>query len=41
MDLVQRSRQLTYAKDPELFSQDITRLLDLKRRLLFEEFVFD
>jgi hypothetical protein len=41
VDLVQRSRQLTYAKRPELFSQDIGRLLDLKRRLLFEEFVFD
>ncbi len=41
VDLVQRSRQLTYAKHPELFGQDITRLLHLKRRLLFEEFVFD
>lgn len=41
VDLVQRSRQLTYARQPELFSRDIARLLDLKRRLLFEEFVFD
>ncbi|RYZ05617.1 MAG: hypothetical protein EOO73_19190 [Myxococcales bacterium] len=41
VDLVQRSRQLVYAKRPELFAQDIARLLDLKRRLLFEEFVFD
>jgi hypothetical protein len=41
VDLVQRSRQLSYAKNPELFGQDIARLLDLKRRLLFEEFVFD
>ncbi len=41
VNLVQRSRQLVYAKQPELFSQDIARLLDLKRRLLFEEFVFD
>jgi hypothetical protein len=41
VNLVQRSRQLAYAKHPELFGQDIARLLDLKRRLLFEEFVFD
>ena len=41
VELVQRSRQLTYAKHPELFGRDIGRLLDLKRRLLFEEFVFD
>ncbi|MDF3064914.1 MAG: prkC 27 [Polyangiaceae bacterium] len=41
VDLVQRSRQLMYAKRPELFAQDIARLLDLKRRLLYEEFVFD
>ena len=41
VDLVQRSRQLVYAKHPELFGRDIARLLDLKRRLLFEEFVFD
>jgi hypothetical protein len=39
--LVQRSRQLTYAKKPELFGEDIAWLLDLKRRLLFEEFVLD
>jgi hypothetical protein len=41
VNLVQRSRQLVYAKRPELFTEDIARLLDLKRRLLFEEFVFD
>ncbi len=41
VDLVQRSRQLVYAKQPEVFGRDIARLLDLKRRLLFEEFVFD
>lgn len=41
VDLVQRSRQLVYAKQPDLFGRDIARLLDLKRRLLFEEFVFD
>lgn len=41
VDLVQRSRQLVYAKHPDLFGRDIARLLDLKRRLLFEEFVFD
>lgn len=41
VDLVQRSRQLVYAKRPELFAADIARLLDLKRRLMFEEFVFD
>src|SRR6478752_2770796 len=38
VDLVQRSRKLTYAKQPQLFSRDIVRLMDLKRRLLFEEF---
>ncbi len=41
VDLVQRSRQLVYAKRPDVFGQDIARLLDLKRRLLYEEFVFD
>jgi hypothetical protein len=41
VDLVQRSRRLVYAKQPQLFSQDIVRLMDLKRRLLFEEFVID
>ena len=32
VDLVQRSRHLVYAKQPQLFSQDIVRLMDLKRR---------
>lgn len=41
VDLVQRSRRLVYAKQPQLFSEDIVRLMDLKRRLLFEEFVID
>ena len=41
VDLVQRSRRLTYARQPSLFSDDIVRLMDLKRRLLFEEFVVD
>lgn len=41
VDLVQRSRRLIYAKQPQLFSEDIVRLMDLKRRLLFEEFVID
>jgi hypothetical protein len=41
VDLVQRSRHLVYAKQPQLFSSDIVRLMDLKRRLLIEEFVID
>lgn len=41
VDLVHRSRHLVYAKQPQLFSRDIVRLMDLKRRLLFEEFVVD
>ncbi|HEV8549393.1 MAG TPA: hypothetical protein VGQ57_10200 [Polyangiaceae bacterium] len=40
-DLVLRSRHLTYAKDPELFAADVTRLINIKRRLLPEEFVID
>jgi hypothetical protein len=41
VDLVQRSRQLIYTKNPDLFSSDIGRLILLKRRLLFEEMVID
>lgn len=41
VDLVHRSRHLVYARQPQLFSRDIVRLMDLKRRLLFEEFVID
>lgn len=41
VELVQKSRHLVYARHPQQFSRDIVRLMDLKRRLLFEEFVID
>ena len=41
VDLVHRSRHLIYTKRPELFSEDIARLISLKHRLLIEEFVID
>jgi hypothetical protein len=41
VDLVQRSRHLVYSKHPDLYSQDVVRLLKLKRRLLVEELVVD
>jgi len=41
VDLVHRSRHLTYTKRPELFSQDIARMVSLKHRLLNEELVID
>ena len=41
VDLVHRSRHLIYTKRPELFSQDIARLVSLKHRLLNEEVVID
>jgi hypothetical protein len=41
VDLVQRSRKLVYAKRPELFSEDVARLIGIKRRLLLEEMVID
>jgi hypothetical protein len=41
VDLVLRSRQLVYAKDPALFTSDIARLVAIKRRLLPEELVID
>ncbi len=41
VDLVHRSRHLVYTKRPELFSEDIARLIGLKHRLLIEEFVID
>ena len=41
VDLVHRSRHLIYTKRPELFSQDIARLISLKHRLLIEELVID
>jgi hypothetical protein len=41
VDLVHRSRHLIYTKKPDLFSDDIARLVHVKRRLLFEEFVVD
>ena len=41
VNLVHRSRHLSYTKRPELFSEDILRLIQLKHRLLIEEFVID
>lgn len=41
VDLVRRSRELVYAKNPDLFSHDIVRLIDVKRRLLVEDLVID
>jgi hypothetical protein len=41
VDLVHRSRHLVYTKRPDVFSEDIGRLVSIKRRLLFEEFVID
>ncbi|HTA89852.1 MAG TPA: hypothetical protein VK745_09765, partial [Polyangiaceae bacterium] len=41
VDLVHRSRHLVYTKRPDLFSEDIARLISLKHRLLIEEFVID
>jgi len=41
VDLVHRSRHLVYTKRPELFSQDIARMVSLKHRLLNEELVID
>jgi hypothetical protein len=41
VDLVLRSRQLVYARNPDTFSEDIVRLIRIKRRLLVEEMVID
>ncbi len=41
VDLVFRSRRLVYSREPSLFTSDIVRLMDTKRRLLAEEFVID
>jgi hypothetical protein len=41
VDLVQRSRHLIYTKRPELFSEDIGRMVSLKHELLIEELVMD
>lgn len=41
VDLVLRSRQLVYAKEPALFTADVARLVSIKRRLLPEELVID
>jgi hypothetical protein len=41
VDLVQRSRHLIYTKRPELFSEDIARMVNLKHELLIEELVID
>jgi serine/threonine protein kinase len=41
VDLVHRSRRLVYNKRPDIFSEDIGRLIRIKRRLLVEEMVVD
>ena len=41
VDLVHRSRHLIYTKRPELFSEDIARMVSVKHRLLNEELVID
>ncbi|MEO7034117.1 MAG: hypothetical protein ABI548_09510 [Polyangiaceae bacterium] len=41
VDLVHRSRHLIYTKRPELFSEDIARMVNLKHQLLIEELVLD
>ena len=41
VDLVHRSRHLVYTKRPELFSEDIARMVNLKHELLIEELVID
>ncbi len=41
VDLVHRSRHLIYTKRPDLYSDDVGRLISIKRRLLFEEMVID
>ncbi|MFZ5891126.1 MAG: hypothetical protein ACOY0T_08750 [Myxococcota bacterium] len=41
IDLIHRSRHLSYTKDPDRFSADIGRLISIKRRLLLEEMVID
>jgi len=41
VDLVHRSRHLVYTKRPELFSEDIARMVSVKHRLLNEELVID
>jgi hypothetical protein len=41
VDLVHRSRHLIYTKRPELFSEDIARMVNLRHELLIEELVID
>lgn len=41
VDLVHRSRRLVYAKRLDLFTEDVQRLIHLKRRLLPEEMIID
>jgi hypothetical protein len=41
VDLVHRSRHLIYTKRPELFSEDILRMVNLKHDFLIEELVID
>jgi hypothetical protein len=41
VDLIHRSRRLVYAKRPDLFTEDLQRLINIKRRLLPEEMIID
>jgi hypothetical protein len=41
VDLVDRSRNHAFAKDPDLFTQDIDRLINLKRAIFGTEIVLD
>jgi hypothetical protein len=41
VDLVHRSRRLVYTKRPDLFTEDLQRLISIKRRLLPEEMIID
>jgi hypothetical protein len=41
VDLVQRCHRLVYAREPDLFSMDIARVIRMKRRLRAEEVVID
>lgn len=41
VDLISRCRGSTYAYEPTLFTEDINRLINLKRRVFVEEIVLD
>ena len=41
VDLIERSRNHAYAREPELFTADLNRLIRLKRTISLEEIVLD